>query len=211
MSRLGRLERGVGERGSGDRRRGGPQPELAAEQVGRDDRQRPREDEEQVVTDERRGGARADESGRRVAEQRVGEREAVRVRPERIRLEQMQRMLEQLVTLDGDLPRGANRVTQVGIDPRGEVQRKRPTRDDRQQQRADDEQRDLAAAKRGDDAAFSSDPCSGAAPGRAARRRARVGAGAAGAVAADAAADAGARAGALRGSLNAGSRTYGRH
>ena len=66
----------VGERGAGGGAAEPAEAELAGEQVGADEAQRPGEQEQQVVADERRDGARAEERGRAVAEQRVREGEA---------------------------------------------------------------------------------------------------------------------------------------
>ena len=71
MPRLGDAVGGIGE---GNRRRGGaeaPQAQLAREQVGAEEAQRPGEEEQKVVADQRRHGARAEEAGRPVAQQRV--------------------------------------------------------------------------------------------------------------------------------------------
>ena len=57
---VGRLRERGARRGGGDP----AQPQLAGEQVGAEEAQRPREQEQQVVPDERRHGARAEEARR---------------------------------------------------------------------------------------------------------------------------------------------------
>ena len=89
VPRLGDAVGGVGE---GDARggRGVPaQAELAREQVGADEAQRPGPQEQEVVADERGDRARAEERRRAVAEQRVGEGEAERVGVEGVGVEQV--------------------------------------------------------------------------------------------------------------------------
>ncbi len=68
---LGHAVGRVGEGGAGGGRAELAQPELAGEQIAADEGERPGEEEQQVVPDERRDGARAEEAGRPVAEQRV--------------------------------------------------------------------------------------------------------------------------------------------
>ncbi len=133
MSVLRELPRGVGERGSS---RGGAQcadPELARQQVSTEERQRVREEEEGVVADDRRmrTGLREDPDGR-VPDERVREGERVVVRPERVRLPQVERRVHERVTDPGDLPRLQQRIAEVLPDVAAQVQNERPRHDDRQ-------------------------------------------------------------------------------
>ncbi len=73
---LGHAIGGVGERGPGDGRADPSGAQLAREQPGADEAQRPSRKEEQVVADERRDGTRSEEGRRPVAEQRVREGKA---------------------------------------------------------------------------------------------------------------------------------------
>jgi hypothetical protein len=109
----GQAERRVGERGPRHGAPGATGAELAGEQVGAGEGERVRQQEEEVVADERGGLAHPDEAGGRVAEQRVREGEAVRRPPERVRVEQGERLGEQGVALPSELPRGPDGVAEV--------------------------------------------------------------------------------------------------
>ncbi len=88
------LGHAVGRVGEGHAGRGATeaaQSELACQQVGADEAQRPGEQEQQVVADQCGHGARPEERRGAVAEQRVREREAERVGVEGVRVEQVQR------------------------------------------------------------------------------------------------------------------------
>ena len=100
--------------------------ELACEQICAQEAQRPGEQEQQVVAHQRGHGSRAEQRGRAVAEQRVGEREGLVMRPERVRVPQMERVVEHGVPLPGELPRGAHRVAEVLAYVRAQVGRDRP-------------------------------------------------------------------------------------
>ncbi len=148
---VARLGDAVGRVGEGQAGGGAAEPaeaELAGEQVGADEAERPRPQEQQVVADERGDGARAEERRRAVAEQRVREGEAERVRVEGVGVEDVQRVVEHRVPDPGDLPGGAHRVAEVGGDAAGHVQHERPAREHRQQHARQRDQRDLAAGER---------------------------------------------------------------
>ena len=92
-----------------------PCAELAGEQVGAEEGERVREEEERVVDDER--GVRVAlcrEAGRCVADQRVREGQAVGERPEDVRLEEMERLVQHGVADPRDLPGLEERVAEVG-------------------------------------------------------------------------------------------------
>ena len=108
------------------------QAELARQQIGADEAQRPGQQEQQVVADQRRDRARAEERRRPVPEQRVREGEAERVGVEGVGVEQVQRVVEHRVPHPGDLPGGAHRVAEVRRDAAGQVQHQRPAREHRQ-------------------------------------------------------------------------------
>ena len=123
------LRHAVGRVGEGDAGGGAaepPQAELAREQVGADEAQRPGEKEQEVVADERRDGAGAEERRRAVAEQRVREGEAERVGVEGVGVEQVQRVVQHRVPHPRDLPGGAHRIAQVWGDAAAHVQDQRP-------------------------------------------------------------------------------------
>ncbi len=125
--------RGAGERRARDG--GGPprRAQLARQQVRAEERQREREQEQQVVADD--GGVRpgADQPRRGVADQRVGEREAVAQRPELVALEEVERLGRERMAVPGDLPALRQRVPEVQRDVRSQVRRERPEEDDGQQ------------------------------------------------------------------------------
>src|ERR687890_662226 len=91
-----------GRIGEGDASGGSAEPgqaQLVPKQVGTDKGQRVGEEEEEVVDDE--GGVRAlfgKQTSRRVADERVREGERVGERPERVRLEGVQRLVEERLT-----------------------------------------------------------------------------------------------------------------
>ena len=147
VARLGHAVGGVGESRGGGRGAELAQTELACEQVAGDEAQRPGEQEQQVVADERRHGARAEEAGRAVAEQRVGEGEAQRVRIEGVGVEQVQRVVQHRVTDVGDLPGCAHGIAEVGRDAAGQVQHERPAGQHRQRDAGENRPRDLGAAE----------------------------------------------------------------
>ena len=126
------LGHAVGRVGEGRARRGGadlPQPQLAGEQVGPHEAQRPREQEQQVVAHQCRDGAGAQEGGGTVAQQGVREGQAQRMRIERVGVEDVQRVVQHRVAYPRHLPGGAYGVPEVGRDPAGQVQHQRPARD----------------------------------------------------------------------------------
>ena len=91
MTCLRELPRRIGKRGAG----GGSAPraraELACKEKCPEERQHEREDEEQVVDDERSvWPLRAEQAGGRVAEEHVREREVVFDRPVEVRLQNVQ-------------------------------------------------------------------------------------------------------------------------
>ena len=142
-------KRREGERGPRDRGADRAEPELAGEEVGARERERVGEEEEHVVAHDRGLRARADQARRRVADQRVRERQRVVERPELVRLEEVERLVRERVTVPGDLPRLHERVAEVLGHVVAEVERQRPVHDDREQARADDEQDQLAAGDLG--------------------------------------------------------------
>src|SRR5439155_23625565 len=106
--------------------------ELARQQIRAEEGERVREDDEQVVDDERRVRAlRRDHAGGRVPEERVAEGEAVLVRPVRVRLEEIERVVEQGVADPGDLPGLERRVVRLLRRVRAQVQDERPRHRDR--------------------------------------------------------------------------------
>ena len=146
---LGDAVGGVGEGDPGSRPAEAAQAELADEQVGADEAQRPGEQEEQVVADESGHGARAEEGRRSVAQQGVREGQAERVGVEGVGVEQVQRVVEHRVAHPGDLPGGAHGIAEVGGDPARQVQHERPAREHGQQHAREDHQGELATAEGG--------------------------------------------------------------
>ncbi len=138
-------ERRVGEGHPHHRRGERAQAELPAEQVGARERERVGEHEQQVVASERGHLAVPDQPRRRVAQQRVGEREAVAERPERVRLPEVERVVEQRVPGPGQLPGGANRIAQVLRDAMARVKHQRPAHRHGEQRRSQREQEKLPA------------------------------------------------------------------
>ena len=171
VPRLGDPVGGVGERQPGGGRGDAAQAELPAQQVGAEEAQRPREQEQQVVTDERRDGSRSDPRDRAVAEQRVGERQAQRVGVEDVGVEHVQRVVEQAVPDPRDLPRGPDRVAEVGSDAAREMQDQRPGRQHRE---GDAGERDEDQLARGELAERGPSRASRAAPRRGMRRQRAV-------------------------------------
>ena len=106
--------------------------ELAREQVRADEAQRVGEQEEEVVARDGGVDAFADQTGRRVPDERVGEREAVGQRPEHVRLKEGERLRLQRMPVPRDLPRLHERVTEVLRDVAPEVQRQRPVHRERE-------------------------------------------------------------------------------
>ena len=149
MTGLGDAVGRVGERRRRRRRAELAQPQLAREQVGADEAQRPGEQKQQVVTNQRRHGARAEEARRAVAEQRVRERQAERMRVEDVGVEQVQRVVQHAVADVGDLPGRAHRIAQVRRDAAGHVQHQRPARQHGERHAYDDHPDDLARAQLG--------------------------------------------------------------
>ena len=129
MTRLGHAVGRIGERRAGGSRPEPAQAELAREQVCAEKAQRPREQEQQVVADQGGDGARAEECCRAVAEQRVREGEAERMRVEDVGVEQVQRVVQHRVPYPGNLPRGPHGIAEVGRDPAGQMQHQRPGRE----------------------------------------------------------------------------------
>src|SRR5204863_9453279 len=93
-----------GEGGARDHRARRAQPELAREQVRAEEGERVGEEEEQVVADERRVRPATDQTGRRIADESVAEGERVPDRPEPVRVEEVERLMEQGVASPGRLP-----------------------------------------------------------------------------------------------------------
>ena len=145
---LGHAVGRVGEGEAGGGASEAAEPELAREQVGAEEAQRPRPQEQQVVADERGDRARAEERRGAVAEQRVREGEAQRVRVEGVGVEQVQRAVEHRVPHPRDLPGCADRVAEIGRDAAGHVQDQRPARENREQHAGEHDERDLTAAQR---------------------------------------------------------------
>ena len=149
MAGLGHAVVRVGEGGGGRRGAEPAQSQLAREQVGADEAQRPYPQEQQVVANERGDRAMTEERRRAVAEQRIGEGEAERVRVEGVGVEQVQRVVQHRVPDPRDLPGGAHRVAEVGGDPARHVQHERPARQHRQQDAGEDHPQQLRAPDRG--------------------------------------------------------------
>ena len=124
--------RGVGEGEAGDRGAGPVRAEFACEQPGPGEAQRVGEEEQDVVA--RDGGARAlaDQPRRGVADERVGDGEAVAHRPERVGLEEPRRLMGERVTVPRDLPGLHERVAEVLRDVAAHVQRQRPVHRERE-------------------------------------------------------------------------------
>ena len=138
----------VGEGGSRDRRPGGAEAHLARQQIGPEEAERVDEEEEQVVADDRGLGPVADQAGRRVADQRVAERERVGLGPELVRLEEVERLGGQRVASPRHLPGLRQRVAEVLGDRVGQVQRQRPVHDHRDREGSERREQDLAAGNR---------------------------------------------------------------
>ena len=123
---------GVGERERGGRARDAAEPELPCQQVGAEEAQRPREQEQQVVVDERGHGPRPEPRDRPVAQQRVGERQAQGLGIEGVGVPQVQRVVEHRVTHPGDLPGRPHGVPEVGGDVARQMQDQWPARQHRE-------------------------------------------------------------------------------
>jgi hypothetical protein len=110
---LGEPPRCVSEGDRGHGGAGAARAELPYQGVGADQQQRVGQHEKNVVAE--RGGERtvAEHAGRCVAEQTVAEREAVRLREERVRLPELGRVGEQDVPAPSDLPGLAGRVAEI--------------------------------------------------------------------------------------------------
>ncbi len=124
----------VREREAGDRRAGAADPELAREQPRAGEAQRVGEEKQRVVARDRGVRARADQAGRGVADERVGEREAVVQRPERVRLEEPRRLVGERMPVPRDLPGLHERVAEVLRDVAAHVQRQRPVHRERERE-----------------------------------------------------------------------------
>jgi len=138
----------VGVRGARDRRPGPSGAELAREQPRAQEAKRVGEQEEHVVAEHRRRDSAADRAGRRVARERLGEREAVLERPEHVGLEVVERLVQQGVSSPGHLPRLDERVAGVARQVARHVQRQRPMHHQREQHGGQRGQRDLAPRER---------------------------------------------------------------
>jgi hypothetical protein len=136
-------------RRSGDERGAAAQAELTGEQVGAEEGERVGEEEQQVVADQ--GGVRpvADQPGRGVADEPVGEGERVLEGPELVRVEEVERLRRQRVPAPRDLPGLRKRIAQVPGHGLPQVQDERPVGDDRDQDRT---RRDHDQLPRGDPA-----------------------------------------------------------
>jgi hypothetical protein len=143
----GQAEGRVGERGTRHGTPGAIGAELPGEQIGAGEGERVRQQEEEVVAGQRGGLARTDQPGRRVAEQRVREGQAVGERPERVRVEEGERLGQQRVPLPGELPRGSDRVAEVLGDVVVELEEERPAHRDGQQSAAEKDQAELTRAE----------------------------------------------------------------
>ena len=133
--------------------------QLAREQVPAEEGEREREEEEEVVADHRGVRPGPDQPGRRVADQRVGEREAVGAAARTGWTgRSSQRLGRQRVAVPGDLPALRQRIAEVERDVRPQVQRERPEQDDGQQRPCQRGQRDLAPAESAERIATRS-PC----------------------------------------------------
>ena len=88
-----------------------------------------------------------EKTGRSVADQRIGEREGVFVRPKRVRLEQLERLVEERVADPRDLPGLQERIPEVLPDVAPEIERERPRHCDRQPDSGNRRQRDFSPAE----------------------------------------------------------------
>jgi hypothetical protein len=134
----------VSERGARDRGAGATGPELAREQPGAHEAERIREQEQQVVAQHGGRHAAPDRAGRRVAGQRLRDREAVLHRPEGVGLEVVERLVPKRVTAPSDLPGLHQRIADVARHVAGHVQRQRPVHRQREQHREQHGQPELA-------------------------------------------------------------------
>ena len=149
VSGLGHAVGRVCEREPGGGAAEASEAELAREQVGADEAQRPGEQEQEVVADERGDGARSEERRRAVAEQRVREREAERMRVERVGVEQVLWLMEHGVSHPCDLPSGSHGVAEIGGDAARQVQHQRPGREHGQHHARQRHERQLERRERG--------------------------------------------------------------
>jgi hypothetical protein len=134
---------GVGRAGDGGT--SGTESQLARQQVRAGEREGVGEQEHQVVADDGRVGALPDQSGGRVADERVGERERVAERPELVGVEEVQRLVDERVAVPCHLVRLRQRVTEVLRDVAAQVQDQRPVHDHGHQAGAHDQSADLAS------------------------------------------------------------------
>ena len=141
---------GVGERQAGGGGAGAAEAQLAGQQVGAEEGQRPREQEQQVVVDEGGDGPGPEPRDRAVAQQRVGEGQAQGVGVEGVRVPQVQGVVQHRVAHPGDLPGGADRVAEIRGDAARQMQDQRPGREDRERHAGErGEQQLLAGELRG--------------------------------------------------------------
>ena len=140
---------GIREGGARGRPPETPQAELACKQEGAEEAERPGEQEQQVVTDECRDGARSEEAGRPVAEQRVREGEAQLVGVEDVGVEEVERLVQDRVSDPRHLPSSPHRIAEVRRDPARHVKDQRPARHDREQHTRQGRPDELCSSERG--------------------------------------------------------------
>jgi hypothetical protein len=146
MPRLGQPERGVRERRSRDDGGEAGSAELACEEIRPEERERVREQEEQVVDDDRGVEAlRREDARRRVPQEHVREREAVLLGPEGVRLEEVERLLDERVAHPREVPRVEQGVAQVLGHVAPQVEHERPRHPDAEDDGEDRRQEPIPA------------------------------------------------------------------
>lgn len=78
--------------------------------------------------DEGGGGALAERADRRIADESIGEGEAVGEWPEGVRLEEVERLVQQRVSAPGDDPRLEQRILEIARDDARQPRRQGPGR-----------------------------------------------------------------------------------
>jgi hypothetical protein len=116
-------ERRVGEGRAGDECARRADPELAGEHVRTEEGKRVREQEDEVVAEDRVVGPFADQPRGCVSDQGVAEGERVGLGPELVRLEEVERLVCERVPAPGDLPRLRQGIAEVLRDRLAEVSR----------------------------------------------------------------------------------------
>jgi hypothetical protein len=140
--------RRVGERRARDKCADAAGVQFASQQPGAEERERVGEQKQQAVAEDGRLRSRADQPGRRVADQRVRERQRVLERPEDVRLEPVERLVQQRVPVPRDLPRLRQRVAEVARHVAPEHERQRPVHEQRRRERRREAEPDVAAGQR---------------------------------------------------------------